>query len=497
MKNSFFICSLILASTAFNAAGVGNKSFSEGIIWINEDWYGHQNSTINYLLPDDPDGVFWNYRVIQTENPGTELGCTNQYGALWDGRLYLIAKQERDPGAGITGGRLTVADASTMKVLHQSAFIDPSGKQCDGRGFCGVDAHKGYISTSNGIWILNLDNYEISGQVEGSQNPNAGGDNDKPNTDPTGSLYHGQTGTMVRAAGRIFAAHQQYGMLVIDPKEDKVVDVLSMDIVEKGAGIGSIVKSKDGSLWLSVAKNTQGTGATLPYLVKVDPATLDYQLIPVEEGMYPPANSWYAWTPDAFVASSLNNCLYWKGGPNRWFSGTRIYKYDCDTGVQTLHIDLEEEGADWKIYGCALGVHPETDELYMALYHEFGQPEYITRRYAPDGTVIRDYQMIKNYWFPSLPVFPQAKDITSSGIREIEAPVNSVRIHPNPARNYVNIIAEAPVKEVAFWTIAGNFRGILPVTDSTINVTDFAPGIYLLDIRCVNGIHASVKLIKQ
>lgn len=393
--------------------------YTQGIIWVNEDWYGHQNSTVNYLMPDAPDGDFWKYRIIQTENPGKELGCTNQYGAIWHDRLYLIAKQEKDPGATITGGRITVADAKTMKILHQQSLIDPSGAQCDGRGFIGVDEHKGYISSSNGVWIFNLDDYTVAGQVEGSANPNSGGDNDKPNTDPTGSLYHGQSGMMVAAEGKIFVAHQQYGLLVVDPEQDKVTDVISMDIVKEGAGIGSIVKSKDGFLWLSVAKNVQGTGATLNNIVRVDPATLSCEVVDITEDMYPPSNSWYAWTPDAFVASTVQNCLYWKGGPNRWFTGTKIYKFDCDTREQSLFIDLEEEGANWKLYGCALGVHPVTDELYMALYHEFGTPTYITRRYSPSGEKMRDYDMIMNYWFPSLPIFPQAQGNGDTGVESV------------------------------------------------------------------------------
>ena len=83
--------------------GATETDYSTGVFIINEDWYGHQNSTVNYLEPDDPDGDYWHYRVIQTENPGRELGCTNQFGQLWRGRLYLIAKQEKDPGADITG----------------------------------------------------------------------------------------------------------------------------------------------------------------------------------------------------------------------------------------------------------------------------------------------------------------------------------------------------------------------------------------------------------
>ena len=416
MKRALIIISAFLSAMA-PAIAAQEADYTQGIIWVNEDWYGHQNSTVNYLLPDDPDGVFWKYRIIQAENPGMELGCTNQYGALWHDRLYLIAKQEKDPGATITGGRITVADAKTMKILHQQSLIDPSGAQCDGRGFLGVDEHKGYISTSNGVWIFDLDNYTVTGQVEGSANPNAGGDNDKPNTDPTGSLYHGQSGMMVSAAGKVFVAHQQYGLLVVDPAEDKVVKAISMDIVQEGAGIGSIVKSKDGYLWLSIAKNLQGTGATLNYIVRLDPSTLTYEIIEIPEEMYPPSNSWYAWTPDAFVASTVQNCLYWKGGPNRWFTGTKIYKFDCDTREQSLFIDLEEEGANWKLYGCAIGVHPVTDEIYMALYHEFGTPTYITRRYSPQGEKIRDYEMIMNYWFPSLPLFPQSSEL--SGIEAI------------------------------------------------------------------------------
>lgn len=416
MKRALIIISALLSVMA-PAIAAQEADYTQGIIWVNEDWYGHQNSTVNYLLPDDPDGVFWKYRIIQAENPGMELGCTNQYGALWHDRLYLIAKQEKDPGATITGGRITVADAKTMKILHQQSLIDPSGAQCDGRGFLGVDEHKGYISTSNGVWIFDLDNYTVTGQVEGSANPNADGDNDKPNTDPTGSLYHGQSGMMVSAAGKVFVAHQQYGLLVVDPAEDKVVKAISMDIVQEGAGIGSIVKSKDGYLWLSIAKNLQGTGATLNYIVRLDPSTLTYEIIEIPEDMYPPSNSWYAWTPDAFVASTVQNCLYWKGGPNRWFTGTKIYKFDCDTREQSLFIDLEEEGANWKLYGCAIGVHPVTDEIYMALYHEFGTPTYITRRYSPSGEKIRDYEMIMNYWFPSLPLFPQSSEL--SGIEAI------------------------------------------------------------------------------
>ena len=405
------ILSVLSLVTVFYASAA--LDYSDGVFIVNEDWYGHQNSTLNYLLPDDPDGDYWHYRVIQTENPGMELGCTNQFGAFWDGRLYLIAKQEKDPGASVTGGRITVVDAETMKILHQSTEIDPSGAQCDGRGFIGVDARKGYVSTSNGVWILNLDTFEIDGQVDGTANPNAGGGDDRPNTDPSGSLYHGQSGSMVLAAGRVFVAHQQAGLLVVDPGVDRVIDVVSMDVVRENAGIGSVVKAKDGSLWCSVAPNVQGTGAALNTLLRVDPVTLETEVVELPEGIYGPSNSWYAWTPDAFCASEQSNALYWKGGANSWFSGEWVFRFDVDTRTARKIIDLKADGENWKLYGCSMRVHPLTDEIYASLYHEFSIPTYITRRYTADGVKIRDYEMISNYWFPSLPVFPQSADATS------------------------------------------------------------------------------------
>lgn len=424
MNRYRLLAGLLVASAILSTAHASDSDgidYSKGVIFINEDWYGHQNSTINYLLPDDPDGEYWHYRVIQAENPGVELGCTNQYGAIWNGRLYMIAKQDKDPGASITGGRISVSDASDMKMIKQLQLIDPSGRQCDGRAFCGVNERKGYVSTSNGIWILNLETLEIEGQVDGSANPNVGDDNDKPNTDPTSSLYFGQTGTMMLAEGKVFAVHQQYGMLVIDPETDKVTQILNMDIVDdaiehdtgtrprRPSGIGStIVRSKDGRLWYSAAKNVQGTGATVPYIISLDPVTLQREVIRLEgDDIFPPSNSWYAWTPDPFCASSVTNRLYWCGGPNSWFTNYRIFRYDIDSGTVEKLLDFSQEPGDWHVYGCSLGIHPVTDELYASMFHKFVDPTYVTRRFDADGNLIKEYPMISNYWFPSHPLFPQ------------------------------------------------------------------------------------------
>lgn len=108
----------------------------------------------------------WVYRVVQKENPGIELGCTAQYGQIYGDKFYVMSKQEKDPGASVVGGRVNILDAKTMKMEKQIQTISTNA---DGRAFLGVDEHKGYVGTSNGIFILNLDKQEIAGSIEEPQ----------------------------------------------------------------------------------------------------------------------------------------------------------------------------------------------------------------------------------------------------------------------------------------------------------------------------------------
>ncbi len=361
--------------------------YSKGVFVVNEDWYGHNNSTLNYL---DGEGE-WVYRVVQKENPGVELGCTAQYGTIYGDKFYVMSKQAKDPGASITGGRITVLDAKTMKVENQiqTISVDADGdSNADGRGFLGVDEHKGYVGTSNGIYILNLDNNEVEGSIEGS------GSDD-------GGLYGNQIGTMVRVNDKVFAVHQEEGLLVINPETDKIEQILKDP--DGAYGFGSVVLSKDGNLWLSVA--TDGSGGAANYIIKLDPSTLNMTRVNIPEGFYGPANSWYAWTPDCFCASKQNNVLYWNGGNSSWFSGQMIFKYDIDKNEFKKIIDLTD--ASEYIYGCSFRIDPVTDEAYTSIQigNQYGNNCEL-RKYDNEGNLLASYSMISNYWFPSIPVFP-------------------------------------------------------------------------------------------
>lgn len=372
--------------------------YSKGVFVVNEDWFGHQNSTVNFLT----DQGEWYYRVFQKENEGMELGGTSNFGTIYGDKFYIVSKQDKDPGATITGGRLTVCDARTLKCIKQFPVIsEKDGKSnADGRAFLGVNEHKGYISTSNGIYIFDMDNVEIKGQVTGSGNPN---------DDPYGSVYKGQVGTMIRVNEKVFAVHQSAGLLVIDAEADTLITTVKapkemVNGKEVERGFGSVVLSKDGNLWLSVAANTTGSGATVSYIFKVNPATCDTTRVNLPEGIYPPANSWYAWTADGFCSSKQNNCLYWNGGEGSWFAGMNIVKYDIDRNEFRIMASYENTG--WKIYGACLRVDPVSDNLYVSLYHDFQDPTHVLFKYDNAGNELAQYSMINNYWFPALPVFP-------------------------------------------------------------------------------------------
>lgn len=369
-----------------------NTDYTKGTFIINEDWYGHQNSTVNFLTNDGE----WVYRVVQKENPGIELGCTAQYGQIYGDKFYVTSKQEKDPGASVVGGRVNILNAKTMKMEKQIQTIstgDNGTSNADGRAFLGVDEHKGYVGTSNGIFILDLDKQEIAGSVEGTTN-DGGSAYDQ--------LYSGQIGSMIRVNDRVFAVHQKSGLLVIDANTDKVEQAIA---APEGWGFGSVVLSKDGNLWLSLAA-TSGSGQADNRIVKLNPNTLEQTIIDLPEDIYGPANSWYAWTPDCFCASNQQNVLYWNGGSNSWFSNYTIYKYDIDSNKFSKYLDYTDAADGFYIYGCSFRVDPVSDDAYVSLYKGFGDATYVVRKYDAEGKQLAEYPMISNYWFPSLPVFP-------------------------------------------------------------------------------------------
>lgn len=338
--------------------------YTQGVFIVNEDWFSHRNSTTNYLTRD---GKF-------VYNNTTEIGATACFGAAWGNRYYIIAKQAKDGGAKVEGGRITICDANTMRIIKQIKDIDGNN---EGRSFCGVDEHKAYVSTSKGIYTLNLDELTVGAAVK-----NADG----------GDAKLGECGNMVRLGDYVYATEYGKSLRIIDCNNDRIAATIT-------ANVYSITMSKDGQLWVSTDKG----------ISRVNTETNKLETISLPEGINVPANSNGAWCPDGLCASMQNNVIYWTSVS---WNILKVFKYDINNNEFAKVVDLTNDADKWKMYSASnLRVDPVTDNLYVSLFKDYGSQDYAVRIYDNNGTQLNEYELTqKNYWFPGMFVFPDVED---------------------------------------------------------------------------------------
>ena len=402
------IYSLITAAVIQNVPA--QNKFENGVFVLNEDWFGKNNSSVNFLNTET--GEF-DYMLVQnnSDNGNLSLGCTAQYGVVYGDNIYVISKQDQDKGEGkLTGGRVVIADASTMKIKKSIPVIyELNGRSAaDGRSFVGVNEDKGYIGTSNGIFILDLNSYEIKGRIEGSENPLVTGAED--NADGLGPLYKNQIGIMIRTHDYVFAIQQDKGVLVINPETDEI------ESVTEGC-FSTMTQSADGNIW--VGKNSNMSYQNYPYgvfgstgemwdgnqLLKINPGTLETEIIEMPEE-YGLNQTWYAWTAGSLCASANQNRLYFTYNSNKWswFTTSAMFMYDIDTQTFSKIYDSSKEMRYF--YGCAIRVNPLDDKIYASLYLDNVSQSYFFYQLDNEGNKISQYEPIKRYWFPTLFIFP-------------------------------------------------------------------------------------------
>ena len=339
--------------------------YTQGVFMVNEDWFGHRNSTTNYLTRD---GKF-------VYNNTTEIGATACFGAAWGNRYYIIAKQAKDNGSKVEGGRITICDANTMRIIKQ--IKDINGNE-DGRSFCGVDEHKAYVSTSRGIYTLNLDELTIGAAVK-----NADG----------GDANLGLCGNMVRLGDYVYATEYGKSLRIIDCNTDRIVATIS------SAKVYSITMSKDGQLWVSTDKG----------ISRVNTESRQLETISLPDGINVPANSYGAWCPDGLCASMQNNVIYWTSVT---WNILKVFKYDINNNEFAKVVDLTNDADKWKMYSASnLRVDPVTDNLYVSLFKDWGSQDYAVRIYDNNGNQLNEYELTQKYfWFPGMFVFPDVED---------------------------------------------------------------------------------------
>ena len=342
--------------------------YTQGLFLVNEDWYGWDNGTVNFLTSDGR----WVYRAFRRENPGETLGVTTQYGAIYGGRFFFVSKQANNTAGTSTGGRLVVADALTLKKV--AAFDEIGG---DGRSFVGVDEHTAYIGTSSGITRLDLESMSLGETIAGT-----GGE---------GGLYAGQIGAMVRAGSYVFAAKQSVGVLVIDAATHTLHATIDLPT------ISTLTLGRDGGVWAADATS----------LVRIDVATLETRsrLLPDDCRV---SSTWGAWNAGSLCAAYRKNFLYFANEKENQIARYHILTDELDADFFTL----PDQGRAYvqQFQGAGLRVDPRNDRLIVTATQSGYLSHYMNNWVhvvdGLSGELLGTIELEPYYWFPALPVFP-------------------------------------------------------------------------------------------
>lgn len=296
-----------------------------GFFVVNEDWFGHDNGTVNYFKKEGKKTYTPIYRAYRAVNPAEadRFGVATQFATIWGKYAFFSSKQ---------GNRLVVADAETLARVAIFPELGPE-RNSDGRAFVGVTDTKGYMGHGNGIVVFDIENMRLGDQIAG---------------------VSGQIGAMCEAAGRVFAVSQDNGLHVIDSDTDTVEQTIA-------GTYNTLTRSRDGNVWVAAKEG----------FVKINPETLETETLAYPAGASI-GGSWGAWNAGSLCASTRTNTLYWTSGGGMFGGGKSVVKYDIATGTATtIHtLLMSPYGAQLVFYGAGMRVDPLTDELVLTVKHD-------------------------------------------------------------------------------------------------------------------------------
>lgn len=380
-------------------------SYQNGTFWLNEDWFGHSNGSINYIA----DNGEMKYHVYESQNKYESFGCTSQYGIIHGDKLIVMSKQATDGGDPRKGGgRVVVADAKTLKKLAAFDYIgadtDGDGNgDGDGRACVGVSENKVYLGSTAGIQVLDTRTLTLGGMVDGI----ASGEN----------KYNGQIGDMVAIGKYAFAIQQGVGVYVIDIATDKVVKTFPVESND-ASGMGypqGITVTADGNVWVAT---TAGASSGLCTFRCIDPSTLDVtDSVDLPEGQRVTCG-WGAWRSTNFFASKSENAIWYGAGVEASIvsGNTGYYKWTVGSdiaGIQPVFVFPNNlPGVDSKTFQAPYaGVRYDDrkNQLLVAATHGASSNYRYNWLHFVDcktGDIVKTIKLKDYYWFPSMPIFP-------------------------------------------------------------------------------------------
>ncbi len=390
--------------------GPDDFTFTNGVIFINEDRYGPNQGSINYYNYDYDE---MEYNVYAFVNPDTKLGVTTQYGQLFGDKLFVVSKQanSNEVSGSTVGSRLAVLDAATLKQQGSILrFGESPDSVYDGRAYCGVTADKGYVSTSAGIFVIDVPTMSVTGAIDGTMSSAKGDYN---------SLYRDQCGDMVRFGQYVFAVQQGKGLHVIDPATDALVTTLPFP------NIVTVFVTAGGNLY--VANNSReiydySGGPYEANFTRIDPVTLEAKDVHDLGDMHGAMSSWGAWRSCVVCADPVNERVYFNYDEFQNY----ISCYDFTTRQFIDHlIDLPEAvEINWDgtrnhqgLYASALSFDPHTGDLVVQTLE--AAPMYAYQIFNHNWVLFYDANTLElkrqvrlqdAYWFPAMAVYPDVSD---------------------------------------------------------------------------------------
>jgi hypothetical protein len=354
--------------------------YTNGFFILNEDWFGHNSSSINFYS-FDYDKVF--YRVFQAENPGYNLGNTSQYAQIFGDKMFIMSKQEYNEA----GGRLIVADASTMERL---AAFETLGNIGDGRAFVGVSPSKGYIGGSAGIAVFDIDNLEIGDQIDGISS---------------------QVGDMLRYGSYVFAAVENKGVYVIDTATDQLKQV-----IDGTSAVTTLFVTASGALYAATTDSNAE-------FIKINPVTFETETIDIEDGDCV-KSTWGAWRSGSIACDPDEDIVYYLPSVGFWGNPTTVVKYDFTTGEYTKEYVTLPGDVTEVIYGTGIGMDPISNQLILTTNQDGASKANKNNRLhfvnPSTGEIENTVTLEDSYWFPAMLVYPDNSNLELVGADNVE-----------------------------------------------------------------------------
>lgn len=332
--------------------GNGVIIFNEGKFSLNKE----EKGSVNFLEYGSEQPID---RIFKKTN-NNELGVTTQSAMQHRDRTYLISKE---------APQLVVVETSTFKEVGRKwQFAN------NAHSFIGIDANKGYLSTDEGVFILNLNDLSVTGSITGVANG----------------------GLMKKIGDVVFIQPSDGSMLTrVDATNDQLLGTIDVEGVCTGMDLAG-----NGILWVGSSTNV-AWGETNPAskLFKVEASGVHTkETLPA--GVY---ISWDGvWNEGHLSVSKTTNEVY-------FHNGQQVYKYvDGDLGSLSAPIldFTQKDVRDKLIYGGGPYIHPESGKLYLNAINDYGPAASQNSLFiiSPEGVLekVRKYgESAEDAFFPA------------------------------------------------------------------------------------------------